>query len=551
MIDMPRLNISRLAALALPLSAALPATALDEFKLRDDMYDFDQRRDDLPNNGSMYCVPTSQTNMFRYLKRYGMTAMMGGYGDSYSDITGFLLVMGILMGTSPSGGTGFTAACDVSTAWINSHTNKLWFGGRYGPSSDWSYRTIMNQFRAGALVRLGRGKYIPAGSGEWDRDGGHAVSMAGHNRVDSGAGTNYLFVCDPADDDNLNSQSPFSIVAKETVNITLDTVDHGIVTHARYTMNSGSNNNRRYMVDSMYHVLPVFAGWTLPTSDATTIRIKFPFQMNPPTHAEYPTEYAVNITENLRDWCIDPSDFSLYYLTTTGVVRHFDHATQTTTQVFNSAAARKLAIGGPNQDLFVLRVGTNNDAVTRVARRDGSLLTRTMNGHAAGIDVDDTTGGVVALAADLNSATVWGPEFGTPQVQRFRRLSSTTGTPMFSVGEPLFSIDAASGDYFVAVDGNSFIERFQKVNNLRIGQVVRPRISGISDLTAGPNNLLFVRTDSNVMWTLDHAGNYVSTDFSGYAVGALCRVPRNFTMHKAGEMTGSKWVDSPPVGDEP
>src|SRR5262245_22763052 len=57
--------------------------------------DQDQKRDDLPNNGSCYCVPTSQMNLFMYIANHGYAALDPGPGSwggagTYDAVTQFI-----------------------------------------------------------------------------------------------------------------------------------------------------------------------------------------------------------------------------------------------------------------------------------------------------------------------------------------------------------------------------------------------------------------------------------------------------------------------------
>ncbi len=85
------------------------------------MPDFDQRRMAVPgipglaNNGSMFCVPTSATNVLAYIANHGFSTVPPGAnnwtpGDpvDYDDITWFLGGdIGVKMSTSPTGGTSW------------------------------------------------------------------------------------------------------------------------------------------------------------------------------------------------------------------------------------------------------------------------------------------------------------------------------------------------------------------------------------------------------------------------------------------------------------
>lgn len=533
------------------LCASTGAWALDEFKYRADMYDLDQRRTALPNDGRMYCVPASFANLCAYLNKYGMNDMTAGFNrNSHSEMSSFLLTLGILFGTHPTEGTKNSKPAE--TAWISSKTNKLVFFGSYGPSSSWGYRTIMNQFRAGALVRMAYGRYKLVG-GEWSRKGGHSVTLAGHQRYDSGSAPNLFFVADPAaDDGDWGAQGSFVFQIKETSNISLTTEDHGLVTHARYTNWVGENGDRRAVVDSMLAVLPVYAGWPAVEGDMTTFRIKVPWQMNPSaTYSDFPTEVEFTTTDSIVDWTFDQADFGVVYVTSTGNVKRYDIASGTTTVLMSSAAARMVAIGGPDMDVYVLREGAFFDSITKVARRNGGLKSRNLNTKVAGIDIDDTSGGIVALHSSLSAVTEFDMNFATSKTTRLVSLSLTDGAPISVGGVPVFTIDQETGDYFVSREGNNYWDRYPKSYGVRKGYRVTYNGPTLQRLVSGPQGVMFVQDLRGVIRTLTRAGHLVGTDFSGIQATGPFRLSRSFTMHRPGEMLGPGWYNELPVGDEP
>lgn len=95
------------------------------------MPDFDQRRQagggvsGLPNDGGMYCVPTSYMNMFAYAGNHGFPAVAPGNmsawwqsQSNYELVTNNLELLGGFMGTSPTGGTGGTDAFNGGKLWL-------------------------------------------------------------------------------------------------------------------------------------------------------------------------------------------------------------------------------------------------------------------------------------------------------------------------------------------------------------------------------------------------------------------------------------------------
>lgn len=87
----------------------------------DNMPDFDQKRNALPNDGKMYCIPTSGSNVLTYAARHGYPGLPvpdetvwhwqshAHYGDSTSIIAGVAAAMGTHPQDGTKGSTGHAA----------------------------------------------------------------------------------------------------------------------------------------------------------------------------------------------------------------------------------------------------------------------------------------------------------------------------------------------------------------------------------------------------------------------------------------------------------
>lgn len=512
------------------------------------MPDYDQRRQTLPNNGNMYCVPTSFVNICGYFQKYGMPNMLRDFNpNSHTDMTGLIFLVGFLMGTHPQDGT--SASWPTEFNWIDSNTSKLVFMGAWGPSGTWGYNAIMNQFRAGALVRIGYGRYANV-SGTWYRIGGHSVTMGGFGIQGP---QRYFLVTDPARDDGDNTkQSSFLFEQKDTENFTLNTDDHGPITHARYTFWTGPNGNNRAMVDSMTAFSPVYAGWPAANLDGTRLNIQFQYMPQEPTAGQFPTSYFIDTTDSIVDWCFDPSEFGVCLVNSAGQVKKVDIATEAQTTILTSAAARQVAVGGPDQDVYVLREGTFIDAVTRVPRNGDRPTTINLPGKAAAIEVDDRTGGVVALDSDLEGTSAFDADFTTFRREPLYSIAPAKPTVRIATGEGLFAIDSKTGNYMVSEVGQLGWTTYVRQGNKRIGVPISAKVTGgIQGLMAGPQDTVFVQTGANRIMTYSPNGTLKLTEFTNMVVAGPVRIPKSFTAVRPGEMTGPGWINVLPEGDNP
>ncbi|MBL9148499.1 MAG: hypothetical protein JNM94_07375 [Phycisphaerae bacterium] len=149
------------------------------------MKDMDQKRDELPGNGSMYCAPTATMNLFGYAADHGFSISPGsseGYSFQgyYNHCTSPIFQIGFLMGTDAEKGTkgGWApgAAAWASGSLLSTH--------RYSRSSDYTPNVARMTKKAvhGAIVAFNYGRYrqdgVVNGVPAVVRKGGHVVTLS-------------------------------------------------------------------------------------------------------------------------------------------------------------------------------------------------------------------------------------------------------------------------------------------------------------------------------------------------------------------------------------
>jgi len=177
--------------------------------------DLDQRRDDLPNDGAMYCVPTTALNWLAYIANHGYPFIRPGDAAQahwhspaiYDEVTGHLLLMGLLMGTDAVDGTSGNGALAGYRSWLRQTDSEffitihnVWLGG--GATTP-SFDRIAQWVNQGVPVAGVVGWYDENGI-TLTRDGGHVFSVVG---VERNGGERRLTMHDPADDWDLDEQS--------------------------------------------------------------------------------------------------------------------------------------------------------------------------------------------------------------------------------------------------------------------------------------------------------------------------------------------------------
>ena len=124
------------------------------------MADLDQRRDNVPNNGNWYCVPTATLDLMAYIASHGFPQVAPGNHpwqsqSLYNTATGHEILLGVMMGTSATSGTGSSGTLAGTKAWLGSNLY-LFNVNSYLKTSDWA-PTIQNLAQAATSGTRPRG----------------------------------------------------------------------------------------------------------------------------------------------------------------------------------------------------------------------------------------------------------------------------------------------------------------------------------------------------------------------------------------------------------
>ncbi len=265
------------AVLTLACGAAMPAAAQCNL-YRYGVPDFDQKRDALPNDGNMYCVPTSAVNWTAYIANHGWPLMMSGPRNwqaqaNYNFVTSTDATMGVLMSTSATGGTTGGNGLSGLQSYLFAHgfglfNATVWYGNI-------TPQFMYFQMQTNGLVNICYGYYKEntgiGGLKYYTRDGGHCVTLNGLEDVCTSTPT--VWLRNPADDSSINSQSIFSTVTSRAISQSFNAEPTGIFDKTRTRLaDFGVDSTTRRYVDTMYVIRSAFCCWG-PASTTKIIKI--------------------------------------------------------------------------------------------------------------------------------------------------------------------------------------------------------------------------------------------------------------------------------------
>ncbi|MFI4854459.1 MAG: hypothetical protein ACIAQF_05705 [Phycisphaerales bacterium JB065] len=246
------------------------------------MSDLDQVRDGLPGNGGMHCVPTASMNMFAYVANHGFPEVFPGpgywqasSGAAYDEMTTNLLLLGLVMGTTPESGTGGTGWQNGMEAVLDG-TGKFdiinkWSGGSYSPTVG----EMAQHVALGGIVAFAYGRYdiigTVNGTQVLDRKGGHAVTM--QKALASTPTFCTMWYRDPADGGSAFTQSPYGSRVMQVVRdqYRLDWQPLTVLNMERMVITPPPSDGRVRIIDQYMAIRPK-AGYAFqPSSNGLSI----------------------------------------------------------------------------------------------------------------------------------------------------------------------------------------------------------------------------------------------------------------------------------------
>lgn len=310
-----------------------------------DVPDVDQRWDELPGNGSMYCVPAAITNWMYYYAAHGRPGAISFARTIPHNIPLNISAMGGYMDTDGSDGTYFSDAVDGLCDWLEDHNIPAFvYSRRATNNQNITYVSLRNKLQAGANIVVWRGRYEKDGD-EFERIGGHAMTLVELRRTDDGTIT--MGVHNPNNDGSIHSQAATHL-QEEVVTEKRRNIEGDHVTILRW--GAGSVQPPYLCIDGWVAIMPLFAV-TNVTAGALTLYLSN-FETDKVTRKDFPLPFEGEI----GDLVLNPSDLFVSVIAkNSGEVWTLDLSEAGWKKMAGITGAKLITYGGINQQLFVAR----------------------------------------------------------------------------------------------------------------------------------------------------------------------------------------------------
>ena len=319
----------------------------------------------LPEDGKMYCAPTAAMNWVTYIANHGYPQLqpypgnwqLGPPGDPgvYNAMSMGLISMGSVMKTDPTTGTGGYDAEKGLQEWLDVNVpgqfvvSHFYASGSYSPT----FAAMAISAISGKLVIPVLGWYSNPGSDlPHIRDGGHVVSLVAATQDDAASVDPVMGIRDPANDNQLTTQSPFATDSYNITNVygTFGYEDKNGVTHTYKRTQSRVMGYGSGYLDEYFTISPKFG---LTASDDSLILIKL-INLLGQDQPERLT-FTSSTGGKISDLAVHPELTKHPYLVEgSNTIWQVDTLTGQSSSFAVVDNPRRIVFGGPKQSLFAL-----------------------------------------------------------------------------------------------------------------------------------------------------------------------------------------------------
>lgn len=523
--------------------------------------DHDQRRDDLPGDGGMYCVPTSTYNLINFMGKHGLPGMLKHPSDPnnvilnsnpYDGHTLRIASLGAFMNTDPNNGTNGNGWTNGFINYVNYVTNVPLILFCYNLDEDFPSPGVMLAWmRLGGLVSFCYGRYSNPYGYTKTRKGGHCVTLNSVNLKQTAIpGAEYvpwmpqtidnydIGYRDPAQDEGaddpnrLFAQSPFTTVLRD---LHAEKANFGGTETVLYGIGSkpeDSTKNYAY-IDGIRVIHPLFCLTNVLNSD--NFQLHFSLQYDAQTNWWSKLLGTQNAFGAFDKGDLTPDPIAPAFVRTmpeTNVIVQSEYLGRTSR---NLAVAPFKPIGleyQPNSlNLFALQ----GSQISKLDRKGKWQIHKPFDFTAEAFAFDPSHGRLaVAGHGNLNFYDY-----------NLNLLDSLKFTQLNGDGRLFIRFDPSSGDLFTMRRGLPAVQRF--ANSSRgfkwASQATLQDARDPLSFDIGPGGFFFV-SDGGVMRQYGRSGALANSSiFNGAPCGEILRFGRTFNNWDAERYPNPAWRD--------
>src|SRR5262245_6606030 len=319
----------------------------------------------LPNNGLMYCLPTSGKNWMAYIANHGYPQLqpfqinwqLGPPSDPgvYNAMSWALISMGSAMNTDPITGTGGNSAKTGMQDWLDTDAPGHFVVSLYAANGSYSptFASMAISAVSGNLVMPVIGWYTnPDTSSDHIRVGGHIVSLVAGSQDADSATDPVMGIRDPANDSQYTTQSTFATDYYYVSDVygTFGYTDNNNVTHTFKRTQSRVIGYGSGYIDAYFAISPKYG---LTASDDSLILIKFIklLDWDQPERMIFKSATGGRI----HDLAIQPEQTRHPYLVeNSDAIWQIDTMTGLSSKFAAVEKPKRIVFGGPDQNLYAL-----------------------------------------------------------------------------------------------------------------------------------------------------------------------------------------------------
>lgn len=470
--------------------------------------DVDQQWNTLPEHGRNHCVPASFINWMYYFARKGhLTALPFANGQSGS-IWRNVSAMGDYMDTDGDSGTSQSDAIDGLLEWSDDRNLPYVVMNAHALNGDnVRYTNLRNLLQMGAHVVVKIGRYRLDGD-EFERIGGHAMTLVGLTRTDSNVIT--VRAHDPNNDRTQRTTQSSLRLDVQTVTEKRRNIEGDEVTVLRWGPDSVDPPYQ--CIDGWTAIQPWFAVSNVVSGSITR------YVVDISTGRVEDEKIDLPFSGDISELALDPSaPFASVIASATGQVWTVNLADKTWTKVAAAGRAQRLSYGGRRQRLFVV-AGREVAAFADDGSRVGSL---------------DVGVALEAMTWDATANRMIGLGEGkllSLDPMALRLLGGTEAPDLDGDGRLSLSINRRTREIVVSRDGSPEITAARWANtSVTNGRRIHLRSDGASAGVHLNHKGRMFSTERGRIATFDADGRRVSGGvFDGLAAGPLLKVARSF-----------------------